>query len=157
VLFEINAQLGEMSLESLSGINPIDIVVLALAATTYAGFWPGPARPHKRWMGLAILLPLAGIALLFATNLQGRSGLMGGGLVLSVLLIGDRTLRPLGYLGAVANLLLLAGDFATSGAGSALVASLIAAGYVMLVVWFAAIAAWFLKPGTFARSVRQTT
>jgi len=102
-------------------------------------------------MGLASLLPLAGIAVLFATNLQGRSGLMGGGLVLSVLLLGDRTFRPLGYLGAVANLLLLAGDFATSGAGSPLVASLIAVGYVMLLVWFVWIAVWFLRPGTFTR------
>jgi hypothetical protein len=105
-------------------------------------------------MGLASLLPLAGIAVLFATNLQGRSGLMGGGLVFSVLLLGDRTFRPLGYLG-VTNLLLLAGDFATSGAGSTLVAGLIAVGYVMLVVWFAWIAVWFLRPRILAGSVRR--
>jgi hypothetical protein len=145
-LFGINAELGAMSLESLSGIRLIDIVVLALAALTFAGFWPGPGKPHKLWMDLAILLPLAGIAVLFATNLFGRSGLMGGGLVLSVLLLGDRMLRPLGYLGVVANVLLLTGDFATSGVGSALVASVIAVGYVMLLVWFAWIAARFLRP-----------
>jgi hypothetical protein len=150
VLSGINAELGEMSLESLNGINPIDIVVLALAATTFAGFWPGPGRPHKLWMGLAILLPLAGIAVLLVTNLQGRSGLMGGGFVMSLLLLGDRPFRPLGYLGLVANLVLFAGDFATTGAGSALIASLIAVGYVMLLIWFAWIAACFLSPGTCA-------
>ena len=37
VLFGISAELGEVSLESLGGINPIDIVVFALAATTVAG------------------------------------------------------------------------------------------------------------------------
>jgi hypothetical protein len=36
---------------------------------------------------------------------------MGGGIVLSVLLIANRTVRPTGYLGGAANLLLLVGDF----------------------------------------------
>jgi hypothetical protein len=142
VLLGINAALDGMSMDALDVVMAIDIVALALAAIAFAGFWPGPGKPHRIWMGLAILLPLAGIAVLLATGLQGRSGLMGGSLVLSVLLIANRTLRPLGYLGAVANLLLLVGDFATSGARSALVASLVAIGYVLLVIWFAWIA-WF--------------
>jgi hypothetical protein len=147
VLFGINAALNGMPLDALSVVMAIDIVALALAAIAFAGFWPGPGKPHKIWMGLAILLPLAGIAVLLATGLSGRSGLMGGGLVFSVLLIANRTFRPLGYLGAVANLLLLIGDFATSGASSALVASLVAVGYVLLAIWFAWIA-WFLMSRT---------
>jgi hypothetical protein len=106
-------------------------------------------------MGLAILLPLAGIAVLLGTGLQGRSGLMGSGLVLSVLLIGNRTFRSLGYLGGVANLLLLIGDFATFGTGSALVASLVAFGYVLLIVWFASIA-WLLMSRTWAGPVYRS-
>jgi hypothetical protein len=137
VLFGINAAIHGLSLDALGVINAIDIVVLALAAIAFAGFWPGPGKPHRVWTGLAILLPLAGIAVLLVSGLQGRSGLMGGGLVLSVLLIGNETFRRLGYLGGVANLLLFVGDFATSGARSALVASLVAFGYVLLMVWFA--------------------
>jgi hypothetical protein len=147
VLFGINAGLDGMSMDALSVITAIDIVALALAAIAFAGFWPGPGKPHRIWMGLAILLPLAGIAVLLATGLWGRSGLMGGGLVLSVLLVGSRTFRPLGYLGAAANLLLLVADFSTTGARSALVASLVAIGYVLLVIWFAWIA-WFLMSRT---------
>jgi hypothetical protein len=155
VLFGINAALAGMSLDSLSVITAIDIVVLALAAIAFAGFWPGPGKPHRVWMGLAILLPLAGIAVLLATGLQGRSGLMGGGLVLSVLLIGSGTLRPLGYLGGVANLLLLVGDFATSGPRFVLVASLVAFDYMLLIVWFAWIA-WFLMSRTSAGPVSRS-
>jgi hypothetical protein len=155
VLFGINAALAGMSLDSLSVINAIDIIVLALAAIAFAGFWPGPGKPHRVWMGLAILLPLAGIPVLLATGLQGRSGLMGGGLVLSVLLIGRGTLRPLGYLGGVTNLLLLGGDFATSGARSVLVASLVAFGYMLLIVWFAWIA-WLLVSRTSSRPLPQS-
>jgi hypothetical protein len=155
VLFGINTALAGMSLDSLSVINAIDITVLFLAAIAFVGFWPGPGKPHRIWMGLAILLPLAGIAVLLATGLWGRSGLMGGGLVLSVLLIGSGTLKPLGYLGGVANLLLLVGDFATSGARSALVASLVASGYALLVVWFAWIA-WLLVSRTSCRSLLRS-
>lgn len=147
VLFGINAGLDGMSFDALSVVMAIDIVALALAGIAFAGFWPGPGKPHRIWMGLAILLPLAGIAVLLATGLSGRSGLMGGGLVFSVLLVGSRTFRPLGYLGAVANLLLLIGDFATSGASSAFVASLVAVGYVVLAIWFVWIA-WFLMSRT---------
>jgi hypothetical protein len=153
VLFGINAGLDGMSMDALSVITAVDIVALALAAVAFAGFWPGPGKPHRIWMGLAILLPLAGIAVLLATGLQGRSGLMGGGIVLSALLIGGRPFRPLGYLGAVANLLLLVGDFATTGARAVLVASLVAVGYVLLVIWFAWIA-WFLISRTSTGAAR---
>jgi hypothetical protein len=140
-------------MDALSVITAVDIVALALAAVAFAGFWPGPGKPHRIWMGLAILLPLAGIAVLLATGLQGRSGLMGGGIVLSVLLIGGRPFRPLGYVGAMANLLLFVGDFATTGASAVLVASLVAVGYVLLVIWFAWIA-WFLISRTSTGAAR---
>jgi hypothetical protein len=157
VLFGINAALAEMSLDSLNVVNPIDIVVLVLAAIAFTGFWPGPGTPHRVLMGLAILLPLASIAVLLGTDLQARSGLIGGGLVLSFLMLGDRAFRPLGYLGAVANLFLLVGDFATSGARSTLVASLVGVGYVLLVSWSAWIALRFLMPEVLSGSVRRPT
>lgn len=152
VLFGINAGLGGVSLESLRAINPVDITVLVLTGVTFIGFWPGPGRPHKVWMALAILLPFAGVAVLLATGLWGRSGLMGGGLVLSLLIVADRASRPLGLIGIAANLLLLVCDFATAGSRSVPVAGLTALGYVLLIVWFLWIAAKLLmtadSPGT---------
>lgn len=140
VLFGIDAGMGGVSLGSLGGIDPIDVVVLVLAGVAFAGFWPGPGKPHKPWMGLAILLPFAGIGVLVATGLWGRSGLMGGGLVLSLLMLGNPGFKRLGYLGIAANLLLLAGDFATTGR-SVLVAGVVALGYVLMIAWLAWIAA----------------
>jgi len=135
LLFGINSGLGG-ALITLRVINSVDVAILALGAVAFAGFWPGPARPHRVWLGLAIGLPVAGIGVLFATGLWGRSGLMGGGLVLSILMLGARELRPLGYVGIVANSLLLVGDFATAGTRSLLVAALVAVGYLALIVWF---------------------
>jgi hypothetical protein len=140
-LFGINAAVGGLSLASLRLVNPIDIALLALSCVAFLGFWPGPGKAHKVWMGLAILLPLAGIGVLLATGLWGRSGLMGGGLVLSVLMIGAPALRAAGFLGIAANLLLLVGDFATAGQPAPLVATLVAAGYVSLLAWLVWMAA----------------
>ncbi len=119
--------------------------MLLLTAVTFLGFWPGPGKPHKIWMGVAIALPLAGIAVLLATGLWGRSGLMGGGLVLSFLMLGDGAFRPLGFLGMAVNLLLLIGDFATVGPGVPLVAALVAVGYLLLLVWLVWIAGSLLN------------
>lgn len=156
VLLGINASVGAVSPGTLRAINTVDVVVLVLTAVTFLGFWPGPGKPHRIWMGVAIALPLAGIAVLLATGLAGRSGLMGGGLVLALLMLGDRALRPLGTVGIAANSLLLVGDFATSGSSVPVVAILAAAGYLLLLAWFVWMAAWLLRAGP-SRSFRQST
>ncbi|MGW9630999.1 hypothetical protein ACWGST_09870 [Agromyces sp. NPDC055520] len=136
VLFGINGGVGGVELVSLGFVNPVDVVMLALAGLAFSGTWPGPARPHRLWMCLSILLPLAGIAVLAVTGEWGRSGLMGGGVVLSFLMLGSRQWRPVGVVGLAANLLLLTGDFATLGTRMPLIAGIIAVGYVLLLAWF---------------------
>lgn len=136
VLLGINAGLAQVSMGSLKVVNAIDVAVLALSSIAFLGLWPGPVKPHKVWMGLAVALPIAGIGVLIATGLAGRSGLMGGGLVLSALMLGDRRWRPVGVVGLAANALLLVGDFATVGRFSTLVTAVVGAGYVLIVAWF---------------------
>jgi len=140
VLLGIDAGLG-VSLGSLKSIAAIDIIVLALSAVAFAALWPGPGRPHRVWMGLVVGLPLAGIGVLVATGLLGRSGLMSGGLIVSSLLLPDRRTRALGVTGLLAHALLLTGDFATLGGRAPLVATAVGAGYLCLVVWFIGLAA----------------
>lgn len=142
VLFKINA--GYDSRETLRGVEPVDVVLLLLAGVTYAGFWPGPGGDHPVWMVLAIAQPLLGIPLLLATRTLGRSGLMGGGFVLSILMLVAGTWTAAGWLGAVASGLLLVGDFGTTGRRSRLLAVLLAVGYGALVVWFGWVAVLLL-------------
>lgn len=144
VLFGIDAGFGGLSLSSLEVVNLIDVAILVLAGLAFAGFWPGPGKPHKGWMALAILLPFAGIAVLLATGLWGRSGLMGGGLVLSALMISSPRHRWLGIAGAAVNALLLVGDFGTTGPESGLMSVVVGAGYLLLIGWFLWIAASLL-------------
>jgi hypothetical protein len=156
VLLGVNAGLGDVSMSSLSMVNPVDIGMLVVSALAFAGFWPGPGRPRKAWMAVSTLLPVAGIGVLVATGLWGRSGLMGGGLVLSALMLGNRKLRPAAYTGFAANALLLVGDFATTGLRSTPVTLVVGIGYTLLVVWFAWIAVRLLAPEPVSASVLPT-
>ena len=132
------------------------LAVLVFTDVTFAGFWPGPGRPHKVWMALAVALPLAGVGVLIATGLAGRSALMAAGIVLSCLMLADRTARPLGYVGIAANSLLLVADFATGDARSIPVAALVGVGYLLLIAWFAWIAITLLAPRSVPESAGPT-
>jgi hypothetical protein len=131
-------------METLRGVPGVDVALLVLAAATYGAFWPGPASIHAVWMVLAVAQPLLGIPLLLLTRQAGRSGLMGGGLVLSLLMVVDGVWTGAGLLGVAANVLLLVGDFGTTGRASRLLAAAVAAGYAALVVWFVWVAALLL-------------
>jgi len=103
VLFGINAGYGDVSPDTLRAVQPVDVLLLLLAGVTYIGFWPGPGASQAVWMSLAIAQPLLGIAILLATHLWGRSGLMGGALVLSILMVVDGTWTATGWLGVTAS------------------------------------------------------
>ena len=137
LLAAVNASRRGTTRDALRGVRPVDVTLLILAATSYVGFWPGPGAAHDVWMTIAIAQPALGIPLLVATRMLGRSGLMGGGFVLSVLMVVDERWTAAGWCGLVACLLLLVGDFGTTGRRSRLLAVALCVGYVALVVWFA--------------------
>jgi hypothetical protein len=144
LLCGINAGYGDVTPDSLRAAPPIDVLLLLLATVTCAGFWPGPGGSHVWWMALALAQPLLGIAVLLATRLWGRSGLMGGALVLSILMLLDGTWRVAGWLGTTASVLLLVGDVATTARPRRLLAAILTAGYAMLSLWFGWVAAVLL-------------
>lgn len=53
--------------------------------------------------------------------------------------------RILVYLGVLANALLLVGDFATGTSPKPPIAALLALGYILLTIWFAAVAVKLLR------------
>lgn len=91
VLYGYNARYRVTSHDALRGVRAVDVALLLLAAVTYASFWPGPGMGHVVWMTLAIAQPLLGVSLLMVTQLSGRSRLMGGALVLSILMLATGT------------------------------------------------------------------
>lgn len=85
----------------------------------------------------AIAQPLLGIAILLITRHAGRSGLMGGALILSILMLIDGTWTAPGWMGAASSVLLLVADFGTTGRPHRLLAEVLAVGYAALVIWSA--------------------
>lgn len=134
ILFSVNA--GRIPRDSLRGVRPVDVALLLLAGASFTGFWPGPGTSDTGWMTIAIAQPALGIPLLAATRILGRSGLMGGGLVLAILMVAGDEWVAAGWWGVAANLLLLIGDFGTTGRRSRPIAAAVAIGYAALVVWF---------------------
>jgi hypothetical protein len=144
VLCGFNARYRGTSRDALRGVHTVDVALLLLAAATYAAFWPGPGTSHLVWLTLAIAQPLLGIPLLMVTKLSGRSGLMGGALVLSVLMLVEGAWSAVAWLGVATSVLLLIGDFGTTARPSRTLAGALAAGYGGLLTWFCALAALLL-------------
>ena len=134
-LFRVNAGIPGFSTDSLTRINPVDIILLSLASASFAGLWPGLGTFRKVGLAAAMAFPVIGIGVFLVTGLAGRSGLMAAGLAVSVLMMGRPRLTMFSITGIAANGLLLAGDFATTGGENPFVAGLIGAGYLLLIAW----------------------
>lgn len=92
------------------------------------------------WLSLAVAQPLLGVPLLLVTRQSGRSGLMGGALVLSILMVLGGRWVAIGWLGVAASALLLVGDFGTGARSSRLLAVALALGYGAQIAWLGWIA-----------------
>jgi hypothetical protein len=146
VLHGVNLGADAAAIGALQGIRVVDIAVLALGGVTFLGMRPALGAADRYWLGSAVALPFAGIVLLAATGLAGRSALMAGGLVLSWRLTKRDRYRMLGWTGVTANGLLLLADLATGDSPGPAQADVIAAGYVLLLLWLAWLVYRMLKP-----------
>jgi hypothetical protein len=138
--------------DPLRAFNPLDVVLLALAAAAVLGSWRVLPRANRAWRYLSVGLPFAGVALLLATHMAGRSSLMGAAFVVSLFMLRDAELRGLGVLGVVANALLFVGDLGTGSSTQPVVAVVVAVGYLLLLGWFALVAVRLLAPSRRAPS-----
>jgi hypothetical protein len=142
VLFKLNAGFSGFAFERLVGPNALDIAILALVGTMYLGIYAALRHTHKIGAILAAVQPFLGIALFVATKLAGRSGVMGAELVISLVMLRGRVFgKGLAWMGLLASLLLLVGDFGTTeNVHSSLLAICLGIGYVLMLVWIFMIA-----------------
>jgi len=129
--------LGEVEANLLHVPNLLDIAILALVGTMCLGLHAALKGTSKIWSLVALALPFIGIILFTTTKLSGRSSVMGAGLIISLVMLRNNTFNKVtAYMGILANVLLLGGDFSVGIPHSNLISTLFGIGYVLLAVWF---------------------
>ena len=137
VIFKLHAGLNKGQLDLLYGWNLLDFAILALVGTTYTGLYAVLRRTNKTWSMIALALPFLGFVLFIVTKMAGRSGVMGAGLVISVVMLRSKLFnKPFGYIGILSGVLLLAGDLSVGMAPSNVFAFLTGIGYLLLMTWY---------------------
>jgi hypothetical protein len=122
----------------MTGVNPLDVSILALAAIVHLSLFAALRPTSKIWSVVAVVQPFLAIALFLITALLGRSAVMGAGLVISCVMLRSNIFsKTIALTGILASVLLLIGDFGTTpNSYSSTLAILIGIGYVLLVIWF---------------------
>ncbi len=136
IIFKLIAGFDGVHSNLLSVLNFLDIAILALFGTVCFGLYAALKKSNKIWSLIALALPFLGIVIFIVTKIAGRSSLMAAGLVISVVMLRDITFGKItAYVGILASVLLLIGDFCAGSSPSILIAGLFGIGYLLLVIW----------------------
>jgi len=148
VIFKLHAGFKEVQPGLLYILNSLDIALMALIGMMYFGLYAALRGTSKVWPMVALIQPFLGIVIFVITKSAGRSGVMGAGLVISmVMLRSDIFNKVIAFMGLLSSILLLAGDISVGISHSYIFASLTAIGYMLLTTWFFLIAQRLFQPG----------
>ncbi len=142
VLFKLNVRFYNAQASMLNILNILDLAIMALFCLLFLALRAALSRPHRVWSSIAAALPFFGIILFLITHTAGRSSLLIGALIFSILMLGSNVFGKVSaYLGIVAStLLFFGGDIGTTIFPSSMtIAILIGIGYMGWIVWFALI------------------
>ena len=138
IIFKLHAGFDQVQIELLHQFNLLDLVLLAIVGVMFLGLHSVLQRTSKVWSIIAAIQPLLGIAIFLSTKSAGRSAVMGSALVISMVMLRSQLFsKGTAYLGILASVLLLVGDFSAGVIpASAAIASLVGIGYVSLMIWY---------------------
>lgn len=138
VIFKLHAGFGGVKIDLLHILDFLDIAILAVVSVMYLGLYAALGRTSKIWSIAAAIQPFLGIVLFILTKTAGRSAVMGAGLVISLVMLRSSIFKKItAYLGILASVLLLAGDFSAGIIPPlTIVAALFGIGYILLMTWF---------------------
>jgi hypothetical protein len=150
ILFKLNAGFSDVQSDSLAVLNLLDLVIMALFGVMSLALYAALRHTHRLWSLLAVSLPFLGIPVFLITSTAGRSALLVGGLVMSIVMLrSDIFGKVTAYVGVVANaLLFFAGDIGTAiFTSSPVIAILIGIGYGLWMIWFVQLARRLIQLG----------
>ena len=140
VLFKLNTGFSGVQLNVL---NVLDLVVMTFFCMIFLALYGALKRTSKAWSLFAAFLPFLGISVFFVTGTAGRSTLLVGGLVISVVMLRGKIFsKATACVGIVASaLLFFAGDIATAiFSSSNVIAVFIGIGYALWMLWLLLVA-----------------
>lgn len=148
LIFKLHAGFSGVQADLLHVLNLLDLAILALVGTLYLGLYAIFHRTSKIWSFIALALPFLGIMLFTITRIAGRSSVMGAGLIISLVMLRNNIFnKVIAYMGILASLLLLAGDFSVGIPNSNIIAALFGIGYVLMMTWFFLVSSRLLQLG----------
>lgn len=142
VLFRLNIPDSSSQTSMLNILNPLDLILIALFCILFIPLNTALRHTHKIWSAIATSLPYLGALLFLITHTAGRSALLIGVLIFSIIMLGSNNFSKKSALIGVASsvLLFFAGDIGTTlFPPSIIIAILIGIGYLLWVLWFALI------------------
>jgi hypothetical protein len=152
VIFKLHAGFGDTQINLLHILNFLDLAVLALVGTMLLGLYAAIRRISRVWSMIALALPFLGMVLFIATKTAGRSAVMGAVLIVSIVMLRNKIFnRATAYMGIMASLLLLLGDFTAGVLHSNIITALFGIGYLLLMTWIFLIARRLFQLGQNAK------
>ncbi len=136
VIFKLLSEFGDGQFKTLEGVNALDVTILLLVGITLLGLFTVLRKTSKIWSLIAAVLPFLGLVVFLTTGIAGRSALMAAILIISIVMLRDSTFsRVTAWLGILASMLLLAGDFSVGSSYASAIAPLFGIGYLLLITW----------------------
>lgn len=145
-IFILHAGFGDIHAD-LHGPNFLDIFILLLVSVICFSISTIFTKTRKVWSLIAFALSAIAIILFLATQIAGRSTVMLAVLIISFVMLKDKTFSKAAiYAGILASVFLFVGDL-TVGVHSSMITILFGIGYVLLTIWFFLIAPTLFRLG----------
>ena len=138
-IFILHAEFSDIYAD-LHGLNLLDIFILLLVSVICLSISTIFRNARKVWSLIAFTLSVIAIILFLASQIAGRSTVMLAVLIISFVMLRDKTFRKVTvYTGILSSVFLFVGDL-TVGVHSNIITALFSIGYVLLILWFFLIA-----------------
>jgi hypothetical protein len=145
-IFILHAEFSDIHVD-LHGLNLLDIFILLLVSVICLSISTIFRNARKVWSLIAFALSVIAIILFLATQNAGRSTVMLAVLILSFVMLRDKTFSKVTiYAGILAGVFLFVGEL-TLGVHSNIITILFSIGYVLLITWFFLIAQSLFRLG----------
>ncbi len=142
ILLNINLQIGRYNSQSLQELHIIDFIFFFFIGIIFLRLTQRLHMVNKLFTYISLSFPILGVLLLLVTKTAGRSGLLIGALIYSIIMLWSKEFqKALAITGIIGStLLFFGGDIGTTLLPpNKFVAGIIIIGYLLWIIWYGGI------------------